>query len=121
MVSIKKTVPTFSVDSTGAAKSFYGGVLGFTVHDGPMGTLDVELPGGGAALIYPKDDHRPADFTIMNFMVGDAEAAVDAVNGAGVSTEIYDMPGFDMDPKGVLRAGATTWRGSRTPPGMCCA
>jgi catechol 2,3-dioxygenase-like lactoylglutathione lyase family enzyme len=118
MLAIRKTVPSFSVNDTSAAKEFYGGVLGFAVHDGPMGTLDVRVPGGFSALIYPKEDHRPADFTILNLMVDDVEAAVDSLNEQGVATAIYgDVPELNTDAKGVAHYEGHNMAWFRDPAG----
>ncbi|WP_431218254.1 VOC family protein [Leifsonia xyli] len=96
----------FSVDDIPAAKSFYGDTLGLHVSDGDMGNLDLELPSGGHVFIYPKPDHTPASFTILNLVVGDIDAAVDELNAKGVATAIYDDPNLPTDEKGVLRGRA---------------
>src|SRR5215510_12552275 len=62
---------TFSVDDLDAARAFYGGTLGLEVKDTPMGILEVLAGGGSRVLIYPKPDHRPATFTVLNFPVAD--------------------------------------------------
>ncbi|MBW8871446.1 MAG: VOC family protein [Leifsonia sp.] len=96
----------FSVDDIPAAKAFYGETLGLRVSDGPMGNLDLELPAGGHVFIYPKPDHTPASFTILNLVVEDIDAAVDDLNARGVATAIYDNPELPTDAKGVLRGRA---------------
>ena len=53
--------------------------------------------------IYPKEDHTPATFTILNLVVDDIDAAVDELNAKGVATAIYDDPQLPTDEKGVLR------------------
>ncbi|MDR6970936.1 VOC family protein [Leifsonia shinshuensis] len=93
----------FSVNDLAAAKSFYGETLGLRISDGPMGNLDLELPAGGLVFIYPKDDHVPATFTILNLVVDDIDRAVDDLNAKGVATAIYDDPALPTDAKGVLR------------------
>jgi catechol 2,3-dioxygenase-like lactoylglutathione lyase family enzyme len=93
----------FSVDDLDAARRFYGETLGLDVADGQMGTIQLTLPGGHEVFVYPKDDHEPASFTILNFVVDDIDAAVDELTGRGVSTEIYDNPGFPQDEKGIVR------------------
>ncbi len=94
-----------SVDDIGAARRFYGDTLGLEVRD-EMGGLRVALPGGAELWIYPKADHRPATFTVLNFVVEDIDAAVDALNGAGVRTKIYDDAQFHTDEKGIARGRA---------------
>lgn len=65
--------------------------------------LELHLGGGSTALAYPKDNHEPATFTILNFPVADVDQAVDDLVGRGVKIEHYDMPGLKTDEKGVMR------------------
>jgi catechol 2,3-dioxygenase-like lactoylglutathione lyase family enzyme len=94
-----------SVDDIQAARAFYGGVLGFPLRD-EMGGLRVELPGGPQLWVYPKQDHVPASFTVLNFSVPDIDRAVAALNAAGVVTKIYDDTAFATDERGILRGRA---------------
>ena len=93
----------FSVNNIDAAKKFYSEVLGLDVVDNvnEMGTLDLRLGGGGHVIVYAKDNHAPATFTILNFEVDDIDAAVDALVAAGVSFERYD--GMHQDDKAIAR------------------
>ncbi|MFB7026324.1 MULTISPECIES: VOC family protein [unclassified Streptomyces] len=94
----------FSVDDIDAARRFYGGTLGLEVEEsGPEGMemLLLVLAGGARVLVYPKDDHAPASFTILNFQVDDIERTVDELVGRGVTLERY--PGFDADDRGIVR------------------
>nr|WP_274636477.1 VOC family protein [Microbacterium bovistercoris] len=93
----------FSVDDIAAAKTFYGQTLGLDVEDNPMGMLDLVLPAGAHVLIYPKPNHEPASFTILNFSVDDIDAAIDDLNARGVETKIYRDPDFGTDEKGIAR------------------
>lgn len=93
----------FSVDDIDAARKFYGETLGLTVNDGEMGMLMLTLPAGPQVLIYPKDNHEPATFTILNFIVDDVDKAVDQLNELGVKTTIYDDPELPTDEKGIMR------------------
>ncbi|GAB3579488.1 hypothetical protein GCM10027406_17480 [Leifsonia lichenia] len=93
----------FSVNDIPAAKAFYADTLGLQVTDGPMGNLDLALPSGSHVFIYPKDDHTPATFTILNLVVENIDDAVDELNAKGVKTDIYDDPNLPTDAKGVLR------------------
>jgi len=94
-----------SSDDIDASRSFYQDVLGLVVKDEGMGGLiSVQLPKGGAVLIYPKDDHQPATFTILNFPVTDIDAVVDELVAKGVSLERYD--GMGQDEKGIMRGKA---------------
>ncbi|HEV7812822.1 MAG TPA: VOC family protein [Leifsonia sp.] len=96
----------FSVNDIPAAKAFYLETLGLDVSDGPMGNLDLRLPAGGHVFIYPKENHEPASFTILNLVVDDIDAAVDELNAKGVKTAIYDDPNLPTDEKGILRGKA---------------
>ena len=94
----------FSIRDTGAAKTFYSETLGLKVKDGKEpGTLEVTLPGGTILFLYPKPDHAPATFTVLNFVVDDVEAAVDELNRCGVVTKIYDREDLPTDSKGIMR------------------
>jgi predicted enzyme related to lactoylglutathione lyase len=95
----------FSVDNIDAAHAFYAQTLGLQVTQNPMGFLDIHLPQGGTILVYAKDDHSPASFTILNFPVADVDAAVDDLNAKGVVTKIYTDPDFGTDEKGIAHGG----------------
>lgn len=96
----------FSVDDLSAAKDFYQNTLGLDVGDGGMGNLTVTLPGGAQVFIYPKPNHQPATFTILNFVVNDIDATVAALNAAGVATNIFDDPNLHTDDRGISRGKA---------------
>jgi catechol 2,3-dioxygenase-like lactoylglutathione lyase family enzyme len=89
----------FSTNDLGAAREFYGQTLGLETSE-QMGILRLHLGGGGTVVVYPKDDHRPATFTVLNFEVPDLVATVDALTAAGVEMERY--PGFDHDDRGIV-------------------
>ena len=102
MFSPQSAFSGISVNDLGAAKQFYSDVLGLKLTDETMG-LDFDLPGGGSLFVYSKDDHQPATFTVLNFVVTDIDSAVKALTGKGVVFERYDnMPG-QQDDKGVMR------------------
>ena len=88
----------FSVDDLDAARRFYAETLGIEVSDEGPG-LGLELATGGSVFIYPKDDHEPAGFTVLNFPVDDIEAAVDELTERGIAIERYD--GFGQDERGI--------------------
>jgi catechol 2,3-dioxygenase-like lactoylglutathione lyase family enzyme len=92
----------FSVDDIGAARGFYGGTLGLEVTE-QMAGLGFTLATGGRVFLYPKPDHTPATFTVLNFLVDDIEATVDALAAGGVSMERYD--GFEQDDRGIGAPG----------------
>ncbi len=95
-----KAFSGFSVDDIGRAKDFYGGTLGLEVSE-LDGLLQLHVAGGTRILVYPKDDHVPATFTILNFPVDDIDGTVDELTSRGVRFERYD--GFDQDEKGIAR------------------
>ena len=106
MVTALDIFSGFSVDDIDAARDFYRATLGLDVGDGPMGNLDIALPGGSHVFVYPKPNHEPASFTILNLVVADIDAAVDELNGKGVVTKIYDDADFPTDAKGIARGKA---------------
>ncbi|MFJ8532226.1 VOC family protein [Streptomyces sp. NPDC093591] len=96
----------FSVDDLGEARRFYGEVLGLDAEEtgeGDMRMLLVKLGSGAQVFVYPKEQHTPATFTILNFPVDDIEAAVTELERRGVTLERY--AGFDHDEKGIVRVG----------------
>jgi catechol 2,3-dioxygenase-like lactoylglutathione lyase family enzyme len=97
-----KAFSGFSVDDVPAAKRFYGETLGLEVSE-QMGGLELRLAGGNTIFVYPKDDHVPATFTILNFPVADVDRAVDELTKAGVRFERYDQPGLKTDERGIAR------------------
>ena len=94
----------FSVDDPAAARRFYEDTLGLRVSDVEMdGMMRLDLGGGGHVLVYPKPDHTPAGFTVLNFPVPDVEKAVDELTARGVRFEHYENP--PTDAKGIMREG----------------
>jgi catechol 2,3-dioxygenase-like lactoylglutathione lyase family enzyme len=88
-----------SVKDVPEAVRFWRDVVGLTVDDGPIATL--HLPGGGTAIVYPKQDHEPASFTVLNFEVDDVAAAIRELGAAGLEPERY--PGMPQDEDGAMR------------------
>ena len=93
----------FSTDDLAQAKEFYSQTLGLDVEEtpAPMAMLDVHLATGGTVMIYQKDSHSPATYTVLNFPVEDIDAAVDELAAKGVVFERYE--GFEQDDKGITR------------------
>lgn len=90
----------FSVGDIDQARRFYGDTLGLHVGE-EGGALTLDVTGGSPVFIYPKENHAPATFTVLNFPVPDIDAAVAALADAGVTFERYD--GIDQDDKGIAR------------------
>lgn len=91
----------FAVPDIDAARAFYRDTLGLEVTDAEMGQLSVALPGGGWVLVYPKPDHSPATYTVLNLEVSDIDAAVSDLVARGVEMTRYD--GFEQDELGIAR------------------
>ena len=89
----------FSVNDLEKAKEFYGQTLGLEVEEGQMG-LVLKITGGKGIFIYPKEDHVPANYTILNFPVDNIDQAVDELSAKGVKFEQYPEM---TDAKGVAR------------------
>jgi catechol 2,3-dioxygenase-like lactoylglutathione lyase family enzyme len=97
-----KAFSGFAVDDLEAAKKFYGDTLGLRTSE-HYGLMTLHLAGGRDTLVYPKPDHTPASYTILNFAVDDIDAAVGELVSRGVQLEKYD--GMGQDEKGINRAG----------------
>ncbi len=92
----------FSVNDLEVAKHFYSQVLNCEVVESPEG-LGLRLPGGGEVFMYPKPDHVPATYTILNFVISDIETSVDQLVEAGVNFEHYSDEYLKTDAKGICR------------------
>ncbi|MEV4655635.1 VOC family protein [Micromonospora sp. NPDC049301] len=103
MFTDTKAFSAFSVDDTGRAERFYGETLGLRVtrDDAMGGLLTLHIAGDRPILVYPKDDHVPATYTVLNFPVDDIDRAVDELIARGVRFARYD--GMPQDEKGVMR------------------
>lgn len=102
MLNKSKAFSSFSVDHLEKARKFYAEVLGLEVKDHPMGILEIHLQGGEPIMIYPKPDHSPATFTVLNFPTEDIENAVDELSRRGVHFEQYEGE-LKTDDKGIFR------------------
>lgn len=109
----------FSTDDIAKAKEFYGQTLGLEITEQPMPPvtlLNLHLANGGRVLIYPKPDHAPASFTVLNFPVDDIEAAVDELTQRGVQFEHYQGD-MGTDDKGIFRGGGPLIAWFKDPAG----
>jgi catechol 2,3-dioxygenase-like lactoylglutathione lyase family enzyme len=102
----------FSVDDIPSAKRFYGDVLGLRVSE-EHGMLHLHIEGDRDTLVYPKADHVPASYTILNFPVADIESAVDGLVARGVVFERYEW----LDERGINRRGGPLIAWFRDPAG----
>jgi len=108
----------FAVDDLEAAKKFYGETLGLRTSE-QYGLLTLHLAGDRDTLVYPKPDHAPASYTILNFQVDDIDAAVEELVRRGVSLEKYE--GMGQDDKGINRAGGPYIAWFKDPAGNILA
>jgi predicted enzyme related to lactoylglutathione lyase len=112
MLEQSKAFSGFSVNDIAAARKFYGEVLGLRVSEA-NGMLTLHLAGDRDTLVYPKADHVPAEFTILNFPVADIEATVDSLVSRGVSFEHYEW----VDERGINRHGGPLIAWFKDPAG----
>jgi len=98
----------FSVDDVDEAQRFYGDTLGLRVtrDDAMGGLLTLHIAGDRPILVYPKRDHTPATYTVLNFPVDDVDRAVDELTARGVRFARYD--GMPQDEKGIMRGHGPT-------------
>ncbi|HET8804608.1 MAG TPA: VOC family protein [Aequorivita sp.] len=90
----------FSVNDIEKAKDFYKNVLSLNVKDNPMGLIELHFKNGNRIIIYPKSNHEPATFTVLNFPVKEIEKAVDILSEKGVKFIQYEEP-IKTDEKGI--------------------
>jgi predicted enzyme related to lactoylglutathione lyase len=103
MLKNSKAFGSFSVDDLGKTKKFYSQTLGLDVREeGDMG-LNLKLADGMSVFIYPKGDHQPATFTVLNFTVDDIDSAVSELKEKGVEFESYDEGMIKTDENNVAR------------------
>jgi predicted enzyme related to lactoylglutathione lyase len=96
-----KSFSSFSVDDLKKAKDFYSQTLGLDVSETPEG-LELHTA-DNIVFLYPKPNHTPASFTVLNFHVDDIDAAVDELTGLGVTLEHYNMQDIKTDERGIAR------------------
>ena len=97
-----KAFPSFSVNDLQKAKEFYGRTLGIDISELPQG-LDIKLSDGLNVFLYPKPNHTPASFTVLNFPVDDIERAVDELEALGVRLARSNLPDIKTDKRGIFR------------------
>jgi len=112
-----KAFSGFSVDDIAKAKEFYQQLLGLEVTDGMMGLLFLHIEGNNNILIYPKPNHVPATYTILNFPVDDVEKTADELIAKGITFEQYDMGQLKTDKKGIARFPGVTQAWFKDPAG----
>lgn len=101
MFTFKKAFSSCSVNDLIKARRFYAETLGLPVKETPEG-LSIQVASDYTLFLYPKPNHTPATFTILNFQVDDVEKAVDGLTAAGVSFLQYEGE-IKTDKKGIAR------------------
>jgi len=97
-----KAFSSFSVDNLEEAKKFYGQTLGVEVSESEEG-LNLQIKGGNNVFIYPKPDHVPATFTVLNFVVDDVDRTVNELTKLGIRFQIYNKGELKTDDKGIFQ------------------
>lgn len=100
MLQNSKAFSGYSVDNIEKAKDFYANVLGLKVKDNPMGIIELHFSNENSVILYPKPNHEPATFTVLNFPVKEIEKAVDTLSEKGVKFIQYEEP-IKTDEKGI--------------------
>jgi catechol 2,3-dioxygenase-like lactoylglutathione lyase family enzyme len=103
MLEYNEAFSGVSVDDIPRAREFYGETLGLRVTEDDAGFLQLHIGADDYVFVYPKPDHEPATYTMLNFVVDDIDRAVEQLTGAGVSFEDYD----ETDERGVMRGRST--------------
>jgi catechol 2,3-dioxygenase-like lactoylglutathione lyase family enzyme len=102
MFTNTKAFSGFAVDDVEKARAFYADTLGVKTSE-DNGLLTLHIAGDRPTLVYPRPNHTPAEYTILNFPVDDIERAVDELTARGVQFERYE--GFDQDERGIHLEG----------------
>jgi predicted enzyme related to lactoylglutathione lyase len=116
MLKDSRAFSGFSAGDIQKVKEFYAGTLGLDVSES-HGLLTLHLAGGNNVLIYPKPNHVPATFTVLNFPVPDIDRAVDELTKRGVQFEQYDLHEIKTDKKGIMRGNGPTIAWFKDPAG----
>src|SRR4030095_6248029 len=99
------TFSSFSVNNLDKANEFYSKTLGIDVSKTDEG-LQFNFPNSCSVFVYPKDDHKPATFTVLNFLVDDIDKAVDELKSRGITFESFKGE-MKTDEKGICRGTET--------------
>jgi predicted enzyme related to lactoylglutathione lyase len=115
MMKISNAFASYSVDDLKRAKAFYGDLLALSVKETPEG-LSLQFK-SSIVFLYPKPNHQPATFTVLNFPVVSVDAAVTELTGRGIQFEHYDLPGLKTDERGISRGQGPTIAWFKDPAG----
>lgn len=112
-----KAFSGFSVNDIAKSKEFYSTILGLDVREGMEGILELHIKGNNPIVVYPKPNHIPATFTVLNFPVPDVEKAVELLKSKDVVFESYDLPYFKTDNDNIFRGGGPLIAWFKDPAG----
>jgi predicted enzyme related to lactoylglutathione lyase len=123
MIDDSQAFSGFSVHDLAAAKQFYGDTLGLETSEqpGPMALLWLHLRSGAKVLLYPKDNHEPASFTVLSFPAPDVEKAVADLTASGIAFEHYEGTPLETDEHGIFRGGGPLIAWFKDPSGNILA
>ncbi len=116
MLENSKAFSGFAAPDIAKEKKFYSQTLGLKTSE-DHGLLRLHLAGGNNVLIYPKPNHVPATFTVLNFPVDDVDRAVDELTKRGVRFEHYNQGDLKTDEKGIMRGNGPTIAWFKDPAG----
>ena len=116
MLGESKAFSGFAAPNISKVKEFYSNTLGLSVME-EHGLLTLHLAAGNNVLIYPKPNHVPATFTVLNFPVENVDRAVDELGKRGVRFEKYSGPEIKTDEKGIMRGNGQTIAWFKDPAG----
>ena len=119
MLKDNNAFSSFSVNDLQKAKQFYTKTLGLEVSEVPemKGLLKLHVKGSESVMVYTKPDHKPATYTVLNFLVKNVEKTVDELKKKGVKFEIYNTENLKTDEKGILRGDGTAIAWFKDPAG----
>ena len=114
-----KSFSSFSVNDLTKAKDFYGQILGLDVSESPEG-LELRT-NNNTIFVYPKPNHTPASFTVLNFRVDDIEEAIEELASMGVKLEHYNLPDLKTDSRGIASNPGHQIAWFKDPAGNICS
>ncbi|MBN8583572.1 MAG: hypothetical protein J0M37_00645 [Ignavibacteria bacterium] len=117
MLKTDKAFSGFSVDDISKAKEFYGGTLSMTLKEGEMETLVLQIANGALVIIYPKPNHVPAEFTILNIPVDNIDEAADELKEKGIELIQNDNESIKTDSKSIMRGNGPNIAWFKDPAG----
>ena len=105
----------FAAPDLEAIREFYRDIVGLDVGD-EGGMVWIGIGGGKRVLVYPKPNHEPATYTVLNLPADDVEAAVDELTAKGVRFEHYGGE-LETDAKGIMRGNGPDIAWFKDPAG----